>query len=107
MAAAFSAVSDSELARMTDRAYREASRSWREAQRCGERSIRPMLTASAASADAFWRDLRDEQDRRLDELAADLPFEVPSTDSRQVPVTSSWIKRCAAKTLPSHPRGNR
>jgi hypothetical protein len=64
-------VSDGDLARMTDRAWREAARSWGEA-RAATGTIRQTLLTGAEAADAYWRDLRDEQDRRLDEAAFDI-----------------------------------
>jgi hypothetical protein len=54
---------DATLASMTDRAYREAARSYAEA-RTAPASIRAMLTASATDAQMYWIALRDEQDRR-------------------------------------------
>jgi len=99
--ASFNALSDTDLARMTHSAWREASRDWQEARRAPE-AARPMLIAAAESADAYWRDLRDEQDRRL-EAAADMPDEVRSSDTYVAadPIPQSpWVIRAQRNELP-------
>jgi hypothetical protein len=81
MLPAIDTVSDDELARMTSRAWREASRSWAE-YRAADTSIKAMLEMSAEMADAYWRDLTHEQARRLDVRAQldDIAVEVISAD---------------------------
>jgi hypothetical protein len=67
MTARLDLLTDAELADMTDRAYREAARDWREylnlRARLGPHAKRA-IRESAESAEAFWRTLRAEQVRR-------------------------------------------
>jgi len=105
-----SALSDTELTRMADRAYREAARSWQEARQSGDGSIRPMLFAAAEAADAYWRDLRDEQESRLAELSG--PTEDTSTSLTYVvqpsvtPVMSPMAARFAASPHTARPKAD-
>ena len=56
----------------------------------------------AEAADAYWRDLRDEQDRRLALASGGFAFideprvEVRSTDDRRV--TAPWVTRRSGST---------
>jgi len=119
MAATFSALSDTDLVRMTGRAWRDAAREWQEA-RSSTGTARTMLLNSAELADAYWRDLRDEQDRRLEEAALSIPVEVGSSDIYTVlpdggvtslpvpakaPVTSPWVGLAVSHELSSRVEG--
>lgn len=59
-----SLLTDSELATMTDRAYREAARCYQEARANGSVKLSKMLNASASDATMYWIALTDEQNRR-------------------------------------------
>lgn len=61
-----SLLTDDELARMTDRAYREAARCCQEARNNGSVKLAKMLNASASDATMYWVALTDEQKRRQD-----------------------------------------
>lgn len=63
MLPAIDTVTDAELDRMVNRAYREAARSHQEARQCSA-SIAAVLKRVALDADHFWAELRDEQRRR-------------------------------------------
>lgn len=75
-AAALAAFDDATLARMTDRAYWEAARAAAEyatardarvrpSQRAEHRALVAILRDGMDSADAYWRGLRGEVERRI------------------------------------------
>ena len=65
--AAFDALTDADLERMTLSAWREAARCYQEARACTDVTIRPMLLAGASDATMYWVALRDETERRATE----------------------------------------
>jgi hypothetical protein len=58
------AIPDTELDRMVERAWRDASRNWQEARSCSS-SIAAVMRRVARESEAFWSSLRVEQARRL------------------------------------------
>ncbi len=81
----FKELDDAELARMTDRAYREAARCYQELRAYGEHKrgdkVRDMLAAGSSDATMFWVALSDEQARRAN--------------------PSPWVRNAIAGTLPA------
>lgn len=105
-----SLLTDAELIRATDRAYREAIRSWADYRRLPSGDVGRMLLADAEAAEHWWGTLKGEAERRLEDASgfvvtgmADRGVEVRSDDQRDyaTPVTSPWAKRAQANDLPS------
>jgi hypothetical protein len=108
-----SLLSDTDLTRATDRAYREAIRCWADYRRAPSGDVGPMLLTSAEAADEWWSVLKVEAERRLEEVSAGAfgvtgmadRMDVQSTDvrdyGRPVPVTSPRARRAQARDLPS------
>lgn len=68
MTSDLSVLTDADLTRAVNRAWREASRCWQEYRSTPKGSpIRPMMLTAAEAAEAWWSDLHEEQEARLTE----------------------------------------
>jgi hypothetical protein len=75
----FDTVSTFDLHAMSERAYREAARSWADYRREPKDSpVKDMLLASAESADAFYHDVRKAVTARRRDLDAPYTMVSPS-----------------------------
>jgi hypothetical protein len=101
-----SLLSDADLRRATDRAYREAVRCWAEYRRQPSGDVGRMLLTGAEAADDWWQTLVAEQDARLASATHYGRVETSSSDRYTVgespqPPTSVWVKRAQQGTLPA------
>jgi hypothetical protein len=79
-----SLLADASLTSATNRAYREAARSWAEYRRSPSGDLGRILLTSAEAAEEWWQMLLDEQTGRLEEA----PVEDRSSDVYTVPATA-------------------
>src|SRR5436309_5647380 len=98
-----SLLSDDDLTRATDRAYREAARSWADHRRSPSGDVGRMLLTSAEAADEWLDMLRDERDFRdvvvtLQDDTLAVTYEVQPEPSAPV---APWVRRAVDGDLPS------